>query len=666
MTHRASHVTLVVLSVAVFLCAGAQLARAQTGPPNLGEATLEELMAVRVTSASRKAQRVEDVAAAVFVITRDDIRRSGLTTLPELLRLAPGVQVARVNSNKWAVSIRGFNDMFANKLLVLIDGRSVYTRMFGGVLWETQDLMASDIERIEIIRGPGGAMWGANAVNGVINVITRSAVDTPGLAVELSAGTFERDRVGLRYGGSVKGAAYRLYSQWSGYGDAQTAIGASADDRWSSLLTGGRADWSRGPDTFLAQAQYTDGRSRPRWVDYTAGMSGAVSADGVSNMQEVSALARWTRTRATGSLLQLQASHMSGRHLESILDWREHATDVDVQYEAPQRARQSIVVGGGFRAVDLWAKNTFTLSLQPKDSTIFNAFVQDEIAVGRQVSLVLGSKVEHDGGAGWGVLPSARVLWRPTDSQRVWGAVSRARRTPSATDLSLRYLTTVDVGGMTILAGFIGNPEYRSESLVEAEAGYRLRLGPSASVEAAVFQGSYDRLPTRESVGLVFEPTPAPGLAFFAQQAANLLRARSRGTELNAQWSPVKAWRLSGSYSFLDLTPRPDPASTDLTASLGDGQAPRHQWQAHSATSLGSRLHLDLGVYRTGLVRSIPVPGYTRVDLRIQFDLTDKVSVVASGRNLLEPQHEEFNTSSGAYVASIIPRSAHVMLRWKY
>jgi iron complex outermembrane receptor protein len=357
---------------------------------------------------------------------------------------------------------------------------------------------------------------------------------------------------------------------------------------------------------------------------------------------------------------------MSGRHEESILDWREHATDVDVQYEAPERARQSIVVGGGFRAVDLWARNTFTLSLQPKDSTIFNAFVQDEIAVGRQVSLVLGSKVEHDGGAGWGVLPSARVLWRPTRSQRVWGAVSRARRTPSATDLTLRYLTTVDVGGMTILAGFIGNPEYRSETLVEAEAGYRLRLGPSASVEAAVFQGSYGRLPTRESVGLVFESTPAPGLAFFAQQAANLLRARTRGTELNAQWSPVKAWRLSGSYSFLDLTLRPDPASTDLTASLSDGQAPSHQWQAHSATSLGSRLHVDLGVYRTGLVRSIAVPGHTRVDTRIQFDLTDRVSVVASGRNLLEPRHEEFKTATGTYVASTIPRSAHVMLRWKY
>jgi iron complex outermembrane receptor protein len=651
--------------VAVVLAAAAQPALAQVSPPNLGEATLEELMAVQVTSASRKAQRVEDVAAAVFVITRDDIRRSGLTTLPEILRLAPGVQVAQVNASKWAVSIRGFNDMFANKLLVLIDGRSVYTRMFGGVLWESQDLLVNDIERIEIIRGPGGAMWGANAVNGVINVITRSAAATPGLSVELSAGTFERDRASVRYGGYIGQAAYRVFSQWSGYGDTQTAAGGSADDRWNSLLTGARVDWSRGADTFMTQAQYTDGRSRPRWADYSAGMSGVVSFDGVSNLQEVSALARWTRTKATGSLLQAQASHMTGRHTESILDWRERATDLDVQYEMPERARQSIVVGGGLRAIDLWTKNTFTLNLQPRDSRIFNAFVQDEIAVGRQVSFILGSKVEHDGEAGWGVLPSARLLWRTSPNQRVWGAVSRARRTPSATDQTLRYLTTVDVGGATILAGFVGNPEYRSEDLVEAEAGYRLRLGPAASVEVAVFQGSYDDLPTREPLGLVVEPTPEPGLAFFAQQSANLLRARTRGTELNAQWSPTNAWRLSGSYSFFDLTASPDPASHDLTASLGDGSAPRHQWQAHSATSLGPRLHVDLGIYHTGALRRIPVRAYTRADVRVQFDVADRLSVIATGRNLFDPSHWEFNTSSGTYLASSIPRSAQVMLRWK-
>jgi iron complex outermembrane receptor protein len=633
-------------------------ASAQGADQNLGQASLEELMAVRVTSVSRKAQRVEDVAAAVFVITREDIRRSGLTTLPEILRLAPGVQVAHGNANRWAVSIRGFNDVFANKLLVLIDGRSVYTRTFGGVLWESQDLMVSDIERIEVIRGPGGAMWGANAVNGVINVITRSASDTQGLSVELSAGTFEQQRVGIRYGGTVWGADYRVFTQWSGYGDAQTDAGLSAEDRWRSLLTGARAEWSRGSDTFLAEGRFTDGSLRPRWLDYSA--PGGPSVDAVSHRHDASALARWTRTKATGSVLQLQASHMSNNHHESILMWSERATDVDLQYEAPERARQSIVFGGGFRAVDIRTKNTPTLSLFPKDTSILNAFVQDEIAVAREVSVILGSKVEHDQAAGWGVLPSARLMWRPTTGQRAWAAVSKARRTPTVIDRGLRYLIPIDMGGVTVLAGFLGNPDYGSESLVEAEAGYRLRIGQSAGVEAAVFQGTYDDLPGGQSLGMVVEPS---GLVFFAETSANLMGARTRGSEFNAHWSPATGWRLSGSYTFTELTPRSDSASLDEMDIYGDD--PTHQWQLHSTSSVGRRAFFDLGLYHTGRLQSLEVPAHTRLDARLEFKLTDKLSAVATGRNLLHSRHREFSGLTETYVSSSIPRSAHVMLRWK-
>src|SRR5258708_2943262 len=256
-------VTAAVLATSLVAPLSAQRA---SGGPDLPRVTLEDRMKVTVTSAARKSQRADDVPAAVYVITRDDMRGSGLTTLPELLRLAPGAQVARVNANKWAVSIRGFNDLYSNKLLVLLDGRSVYSRTFGGVFWDMQDLMIPDIDRIEVIRGPGGTVWGANAVNGVIHVITRPATETTGLSASVSAGSFERARAGIRYGGRMGGAAYRVFSQWSGYRAAPQSTNTPFDDGWHALTTGFRIDGSRGTDGVLAQGHFTTNQTRPGWL----------------------------------------------------------------------------------------------------------------------------------------------------------------------------------------------------------------------------------------------------------------------------------------------------------------------------------------------------------------------------------------------------------------
>ena len=663
MRFRTSHRTVVAV-VAAVLVAGAGRAGAQTPDPGLGQATLEELMDVQVTSASRKAQRAEDVAAAVFVITRDDIRRSGLTTLPELLRLAPGVQVARVGASTWAISIRGFNDLFANKLLVLVDGRSVYTRVFGGVLWDTQDLMVGDIDRIEVIRGPGGAMWGANAMNGVINVITRSARETQGFAFELAAGTLEQSRLGLRYGGALGAGSYRVFSQWSGYGDTETATGAPAADHWRSALAGGRVDLARGADIFMAQAQYVSGRSRPRFIAHAPELPGGTRTDGLARTQQFSALGRWTRTTAKGASMQVQASHTESDRRE-IIDWRERTSDVEFQYEFTETARQAIVAGGGLRLIDIATQNSLTLQFSPEHTSIFNGFIHDDLRLTSVLSLVLGAKWEYDAAAGSGLLPSARLLWRVTPAQRVWAAVSRARRTPTIADRSLRVLQPVTVQGMPLLAGFIGNPDYRSETLVEAEAGYRVRFG-RANVELALFQGEYDHLPTSEPVGPVFSPEPAPGFVFYAEQLGSLLQARTRGAEVNANWSVTPAWRLNGSYSLLQLTPRVDAASRDLLALRFDGHAPQQQWQLHSVASLGPRVDVDLGLYHSGRLERLAVPAYTRLDSRLEFRLTPAVSLVGIGRNLLDRRHEEFSGGHSVYVSSSIPRTAHVMLRWKF
>ena len=324
-------------------------ALAQASLQDLREASLEELLSLEVTSAGRRQQRAEDVAAAVYVITQDDIRRSGLRSLPEILRLAPGVQVAQVNANKWAVLVRGFNSIYSNRLLILIDGRSLYTRAFSGVFWDANDLDVAEIERIEVVRGPGGAMWGSNAVNGVINIISRSARVSTGGAISVSLGTFDQSRATARYGSTVGRAAYRVFGQWSGYADGLTAEGASANDRWQSMTGGSRVDRANETDTLMAQGHYTTARSRPNLAALESIAPDVSSFDGVSSTQEARALGRWTRTMRDGSLFQAQAYTTHVWRDEATLESTERTGDLDIQYETPLARRHVLVLGGGYR-----------------------------------------------------------------------------------------------------------------------------------------------------------------------------------------------------------------------------------------------------------------------------------------------------------------------------
>jgi len=351
---------------------------AQAAPVDLANATLEELMTMYVTSAARKSQRAEDVASAIYVITGRDIRQSGLTTLPEILRLAPGVQVAQVTASKWAVSIRGFNSPYSNKLLVLIDGRSVYSRTFSGVFWDLNEVMVADIDRIEVIRGPGGVAWGANAVNGVISIITRPATEQQGLDVQMGAGTFARASAGIRHGGTVGSTAYRVFSQFFDHADSWRGAQPRFLDNWRSSLTGARLDWARGRDAFMAQGHFAENRTRAGFLILPSLQPGiAPVTDGVSHINEASAMGRWTRSWTSGGILQVQGYHTTMRRDEPIIRFTESSSDIDVQHETRIAPRHDLVFGG------------------------------------------------------WGLLPSARAMWAASPGQRVWAAASRARRTPS-------------------------------------------------------------------------------------------------------------------------------------------------------------------------------------------------------------------------------------------
>jgi len=637
----------------------------QSKPPDLAQATIEQLLGLEVTSAGRRQQRAEDVAAAVYVITREDIRRSGLTLLPEILRLAPGVQVAQVNANKWAISVRGFNSVYSNKLLILLDGRSMFNRAFAGVLWDGLDLDVDEIERIEIVRGPGGAMWGANAVNGVINIITRSAHASKGVSASMSMGTFEQSRGTLRYAGSLGRASYRVFGQWSGYGQGQDAVGDPARDQWQSLTGGYRLDWASETDTLMAQGSYTTGKNHPLFFVMASAVPGAWSTSAPATSEAISALGRWTRTAADGAVFQAQGYWSYSSRNEPMVGLIERAGDLDIQYERPL-PRQTLVMGGGYRHIDLATINTITMQLAPERSHIFNAFAEDEFALARRLKFTVGARLEYDAVHEVQLSPSGRLIWEASPRQRIWAALSRARRTPTAIDQSLRFnLASMPGEGLPILIGVVGNPDYAVERLTQAEVGYRVRIASTVSIDLTAFRGRYDNLPTLEPQTPVFEATPGPPHIFVAQKFANLMEATTTGLELSANWSPVPIWQLSASYTALRLTPIVDAGSLDAQAPFFDGSAPRQQWQVRSTTQIGARTQVQAALYRVGALRQLQVPAYTRFDTYLEFKLGRGFAAVVSGRNLLDSAHVEF-ASSEAFSTSSVPRSARVQLRWQF
>jgi iron complex outermembrane recepter protein len=651
------------------LSGAAAAASAQVVPlqPDLGRATLEDLMKIEITSASRKGQRADDTPAAVFVLTQDDIRRSGIRTVPELFRLVPGVQVAQVNASNWAVSIRGFNDQYANKLLVLIDGRSIYQRTFAGVFWDAADLMLDDIDRIEVVRGPGGAVWGANAVNGVINIVTKTASETQGALVRVGGGTFDGTGVTARYGGSFGSAKYRLYSQWSGHRDTTLGSLPSANDGWSAVTNGLRLDWTRGADEWTVDGSFKTGDGQTTWnLPGSSAPDVAPRTDVASPFRTGSALGRWTHRGDNGSSLQVQSSVAMVRRNDFVSS-DEKSVDADLQYHVKLGARHDVVAGGGYRLVTTTTGRNYAVSFDPAtpDIAVANLFVQDEVALAGRVHLTLGSKVEHDTFSAWGLQPTVRLMWAPAKRHHLWAAASRALRTPTLSDRVLRLnVAVIPDPRLPIVIGIVGNNDYQAERFQDAEAGYRLEVGSTLSVDVTTFRGRYTTLPTREPLAPIFETTPGPPHVFIASRIENRQQADTTGLEVAARLAPVPAWRLDASYSSFHLTPHLDPTSQDAQAAAFDGNAPAHQWQLGSSVWLGSRTEANATLFHVGTLTALGVPAYTRADARVEVKLTRQLSAIAAGRNLLDPAHVEYTAFT--IVATQVPRSADVQLVWRF
>ncbi|MES1254564.1 MAG: TonB-dependent receptor [Acidobacteriota bacterium] len=643
---------------------------AQGTAPDLSRMSIEELMNIEFTSASRKVQRAADIAAAVFVITHDAIRRSGMTTIPDLLRLAPGVEVAQFNSNKWAVSVRGFNGLNSNKLLVLVDGRTVYSRIFSGVLWDAEDVMLDDIDRIEVVRGPGAALWGANAVNGVINIVTKAAGETTGALARLDSGRFG-EQAAVRYGGALGTGSYRVYSQATRRAQSLTAQGADANDGSHSITTGFRADWATQPDALMLEGAFTAGQTRPLWLNFNPQTAALEQfANVASDGQGGYLLGRWIHTRPNGASLQVQSFVDIGGRQESVGNYDRRTVDIDTQYHTALGARHDVVGGIGYRFIDegLAGISGFSLATPRDSSSLTTAFLQDEIQLfGSRLAVTLGSQVQYDTDSGAGVQPTARAMWKALPGQRVWVAASRALRTPSLADrgLQLIYPPVPTSTGLPLVARVLGNPAAATETLVDAEVGYRLEIGSTASVDVTGYMGHYKHLVTRERSDPVVQFVPSPEILVTAQ-FGNLLEATTRGFEIAAQWAPIPAWTVAGSVTAFHLTPQPDPATRDPGAATEDGSVPRGQWQLRSTLFPAGRGTLNVAIFHVGPLEQFQVAAYTRTDINAEWRLTDRLSAMAVSQNIFDASHAEFADVRAPLGTTEVARSASLRLRWTF
>jgi iron complex outermembrane recepter protein len=636
-------------------------------PSALKRLSLAELGDVRVTSVSKVPEAVWDTPAAVFVLTRADIARSGVSTVPDALRLVPGVEVARIDTSRnWVVGIRGFGDQFSKGVLLLIDGRSAYTPLWAGVHWPIQDTLLEDVERIEVIRGPGGAIWGANAMNGVINIITRSARETHGTYVSAAAGNMDRIIAGARHGGRYKALDYRFYVKGSSR-EPQFHSDGREFDTWAMGQVGFRLDWGAGRDQFIVTGDAYTAELGESVRVHTFNPPSSFLDDDPVDLRGVNVLARWQRQVRAGSAVRVQAYVDHTYRLGADFGERRTTFDVDALHQWRPTPRHEIVWGAGGRTSPSRMTQTYAFSnFIPQDHTLNNlsAFAQDTISlVPRRLALTAGVKLKHNSYTGLDVQPSARIRWTPNTHQTLWGGITRAVRTPSRVDQDIEVSLLAGTTPL-IYAVIAGNPDFEPESVVGIEAGYRTLFTPSFYFDLAVFRNRYDGLLDLGS------PTTGPRTIEGVTHTAfvfpwiNGNDGTTHGFELTPDWQISEAWRLRGSYSYLnvDLEARPENLRRQFLPIL-EGSTPTHHLSVQSLLALPNGIQVD-PVYRyVSRRRALDIPAYHEADLRIGIPLTRGFELSVVGQNLLHARHPEWARDPGPTVE--IRRSAYVRLTWR-
>ena len=653
---------------------GAALQKAST---DLTELSLEDLMDIEVSSVSRREERLFRAAAAAFVITREDIRRSGATSIPELLRMAPGIQVARLDANKWALSARGFNGLFANKLLVLIDGRSVYTPMYSGVFWESQDVLLDDIERIEVIRGPGATLWGANAVNGIINILTRHAADTRGGLVNTGIGSEERGFGAFRYGGALgRDASYRVFAKYFNRDALVYETGEKAADGWHLFRTGFRADWDVSEtDALMLQGDLYTGRVGQKLGLPSIQPPYAHMLENEDDISGGSVLGRWQHTFSSSSDISLHCAFDRTERVDSLLIAGYYQTfDLDFQHRLTLGKRQEIVWGGGYRVTHDDIENTVYISFEKNSRSLhlFSAFFQDDVALVRdRLRLTLGSKLEHHSFTGLEVQPNVRALWTPAARHTAWGAVSRAVRIPGRGDDDMRFVgqafppgALFDGSPLTLMV-VQGSPEIRSETALAFESGYRVRPTDRSLLDLAVFYNVYDRLRTYEPGMPDVETSPVLHLVV-PLVTDNKMSARTWGGELAANWQAQAGVHLNAAYTYLRIRARFDEDSANSGSPGAEGECPRHQVVLRASADLPANLDLDLSARYVDDLPELDVGRYVGLNARLGWRPTGRLELSAVGQNLCASRRLEFRSTAIPFVATQAKRGVYGRLAWRF
>jgi len=634
---------------------------------NYFELTLEQLLEVKVHSASKKNETIANAPAAVYVVTSEDIIRTGVTNIPDALRMVPGMQVARTDSNSWAISIRGFNSTLANKLLVLIDGRSIYNPVFGGVLWEAHNLLLEDIERIEVVRGPGGALWGANAVNGVINIITKHSADTQGTLTSATYGDEEKGTLSARHGGKLGDeVTYRIYAKafkQDASRKPQPSSGNSQDtyDEWDGYRTGFRTDWS---DQFTLQgdAYRTDSQQlRPRYsliAPYTPIEQQIIRYEGIN------LLGRWTDKRSDGAQFSLQTYIDWSKRDEPFNFIDDRITyDLDAQYNLAPLAQHDIILGAGYRYLtdDERGDNNVAFNPQQRNNSLYSAFVQDKITLAPDAwFLTLGTKFEHNDFSGFEFQPNARLQWQPEQNQTVWAAVSRAVRTPTPIE---EDLTSTLATAANVRAAIIPNDKFKSEKLTAYEVGYRNQLSANVAIDIATFYNDYDYLSTTKAdpanVALVINGIDPPHI-FIPFIFTNEMQGTSEGIETTVSWAVNPNLKIAANYSYLHMS----LTALDPTQERAENLYPEHQAGVKIFWNISNNWTLDTTATYADELPASKVDSYLRLDINLGTQLSKTLRLNITGQNLTNNAQREFSSIDDIN-AGEIERSVFAKLTWQ-
>lgn len=635
---------------------------------------IEALMNVKVISAAKKEQKQSEAAAAIYVITQEDIRRSGVTSIPEALRMVPGLQVAQLDANKWAVSARGFNGRFANKLLVLIDGRSVYTPLFSGVYWDVQDTLMEDIERIELIRGPGATLWGANAVNGVINIITKKAGDTQGTLLTGGGGSEEQGFGGVRHGGALgEDAYYRIYFKYFNRDSLVVAFGDDAEDDWSMVRGGFRIDWEpTREDTLTLQGDLYDGEEGVSTIEPTLLPPFMRTSDSDTDVSGGNVLSRWSHTFSDTSDMSLQFYYDRTERRATTIEEDRDTLDVEFQHRVALSRKQEIVWGAGYRFTqdDIEAvSDAFTVEPGDREDNLVSVFIQDEVdLVEDTLRFIVGSKFEYNEYTGFEVQPNARMVWNPAKKHTVWGAISKAVRTPSRAeeDFEIDQVAlppgSLGPGSPPTLVRLQGDEDFESEELIAYELGYRVMPLENLSIDIAAFFNVYDNLRTLESGTPAPEPTPAPAHLVVPTTIDNKMDGETYGVEVATEWRVRKWWHLRTAYSYLGIRLELDGDSADTTSEEAEGQSPEHQVSLRSSMDLPGNFEFDSWFRYVDWLPALEVDSYVTIDLRLGWLPTENVEFSIVAQNLLDGQRPESSPVILGGVPSEVERGVYAKI----